>query len=206
MAVFHLSAQIIGRSTGRSAVAAAAYRSGGRLVDAGSGMAFDYTRKTGVIHSAVLLPAGAPDRLADRELLWNEVEAFERRKDAQLAREIELALPRELSDADNIALVRAYVQEQFVARGMIADLNVHKPTGPDGEPRPHAHVLLTMRTVSEAGFGPKERSWSAADLLHDWREALAVRINQALAAHGHEQRVDHRSYQERGIGLEPQSK
>ena len=99
MAVFHLSAQIIGRGTGRSAVAAAAYRSGGRLVDAGSGMAFDYTRKTGVIHSAVLLPAGAPDRLADRELLWNEVEASERRKDAQLAREIELALPRELPDA-----------------------------------------------------------------------------------------------------------
>ena len=74
MAVFHLSAQVIGRGTGRSAVAAAAYRSGGRLVDAGSGMAFDYTRKTGVIHSAVLLPAGAPDRLADRELVWNEVE------------------------------------------------------------------------------------------------------------------------------------
>ena len=146
MAVFHLSAQIIGRGTGRSAVAAAAYRSGGRLVDAGSGMAFDYTRKTGVIHSAVLLPAGAPDRLADRELLWNEVEGSERRKDAQLAREIELALPRELPDADNIELVRAYVQEQFVARGMIADLNVHKPVGPDGLPRPHAHVLLTMRT------------------------------------------------------------
>ena len=112
MAVFHLSAQIIGRGTGRSAVAAAAYRSGGRLVDAGSGMAFDYTRKTGVIHSAVLLPAGAPDRLADRELLWNEVEGSERRKDAQLAREIELALPRELPDADNIELVRAYVQER----------------------------------------------------------------------------------------------
>ena len=201
-----LSAQIIGRGTGRSAVAAAAYRSGGRLVDAGSGMAFDYTRKTGVIHSAVLLPAGAPDRLADRELLWNEVEGSERRKDAQLAREIELALPRELPDADNIELVRAYVQEQFVARGMIADLNVHKPVVPDGLPRPHAHVLLTMRTVSEAGFGPKERSWNGADLLHDWREALAVRINQALAEHGHEQRVDHRSYQERGIGLEPQSK
>lgn len=206
MAVFHLSAQIIGRGTGRSAVAAAAYRSGGCLVDAGSGMAFDYTRKAGVIHAAVLLPAGAPDRLADRELLWNEVEAFERRKDAQLAREIELALPRELSDAVNIALVRAYVQDEFVARGMIADLSVHKPVGKDGEPRPHAHVLLSMRRVDESGFGPKERSWNGADLLHDWREGLAVRINQALAVHGFSARVDHRSYAERGIGLEPQSK
>jgi ATP-dependent exoDNAse (exonuclease V) alpha subunit len=147
VALFHMTAQVIGRSAGRSAVAAAAYRAGARLRDDRLGREHDFTGKAGVVHSAVLLPAAAPDELADRATLWNAVEAGERRKDAQLAREIEFALPEELSDAENIELARAYVQERFVERGMVADLNVHKNSGPGGEARPHAHIMLTMRAV-----------------------------------------------------------
>jgi Ti-type conjugative transfer relaxase TraA len=205
MALFHLSAQIIARSNGRSAVAAAAYRAAAKLHDARLDRHHDFTAKTGVIHSSILLPAEAPDALGERERLWNAVEAAEKRKDAQLAREVELALPQELSDAANIALARVFVQEAFVSRGMIADLCVHKPVV-DGQARPHAHVLLTMRSVGETGFGAKVRAWNGSDLLLGWRELLAVRTNQQLAAHGRAERVDHRSYAARGIDLEPQTK
>ena len=108
-----------------SAVAAAAYRAASELQDERLGRAHDFTNKAGVVHSEILLPEGAPARLSDRATLWNEVEASEKRKDAQLAREIEFALPRELSQAEAIRLARDFVAEQFVARGMIADLNVH---------------------------------------------------------------------------------
>ena len=140
-------------------------------------------------------------------MLWNEVEASERRKDAQLAREIELALPRELPDAENIELARDFVQEQFVARGMIADLNVHWPVDPDGVARPHAHVMLTMREGERGGV-------RAEGALLEWQPTFCRAggrrwrrgSTRRLAEHGHEQRVDHRSYKERGIELEPQSK
>jgi Ti-type conjugative transfer relaxase TraA len=206
VALFHMTAQVIGRSAGRSAVAAAAYRAGARLRDDRLGREHDFTGKAGVVHSAVLLPAAAPDELADRATLWNAVEAGERRKDAQLAREIEFALPEELSDAENIELARAYVQERFVERGMVADLNVHKNSGPGGEARPHAHIMLTMRAVGPGGFGRKERAWNDALDYVDARAALAVAINQRLAARGLAARVDHRSYAQRGIALEPQTK
>ena len=206
MAIYHLSAKIISRATGRSAVAAAAYRSASRLHDERLGHDQNFLSKSGVIHSAILLPAGAPDRLADRAALWNEVEVFEKRKDAQLAREVELALPRELSDEDNIELARSFVQEAFVARGMIADLNIHKPVDAQGEAKPHAHVMLTLREVGEGGFGRKGREWNATELLHEWRELLALRINTKLAERGHSVRVDHRSFRERRIALEPQNK
>jgi Ti-type conjugative transfer relaxase TraA len=206
VAIYHLSAKIISRATGRSAVAAAAYRSASRLHDERLGHDHNFLSKPGVTHSAILLPAGAPDRLADRAPLWNEVETFEKRKDAQLAREVELALPRELSDADNIELALSFVQEAFVARGMIADLNVHKPGDAQGEAKPHAHVMLTLREVGEGGFGRKVRAWNGTNLLHEWRELLAVRINEMLAERGHGARVDHRSFKARQIALEPQNK
>jgi Ti-type conjugative transfer relaxase TraA len=206
VAIYHLAAKIISRATGRSAVAAAAYRSASRLHDERLGHDQSFLSKSGVIHSAILLPAGAPDRLADRATLWNEVEAFEKRKDAQLAREVELALPRELSDADTIELARAFVQEAFVTRGMIADLNVHKPVDAPGLAKPLAHVMLTLREVGEGGFGRKVRAWNGTDLLRAWRELLAVRINEKLAERGHDARVDHRSFKAREIALEPQNK
>lgn len=133
MAIFHFSAKVIGRSSGRSAVAAAAYRAGERLHDERIDRDHDFTNKAGVLHSEVMLPKGAPETFADRATLWNAVEAAEKRKDAQLAREVEFALPRELSKKDNVKLAREFVKAEFVEKGMIADLNVHWDIGEDGK-------------------------------------------------------------------------
>lgn len=207
MALFHLHAKVISRSSGYSSVAAAAYRSASIFKDERTGEVHCYSKKGGVIHSSILLPPGAPEEYGDRLTLWNAVEASERRKDAQVCREIEFALPRELSDADNIELARAFAQEAFVDRGMIADVNVHKTFTDDGKARPHAHVMLTMRKAdSQFGFGPKVREWNSTPLVHEWRELLAVRTNEMLAARGFEERIDHRSFKERGIDLTPQIK
>lgn len=117
MASYHLSAKIIARSGGRSAVAAAAYRSRASIYDSHQGLTFDYSRKKDLSHSEILLPEHAPDRFKDRAVLWNEVERTERRKDAQLAREIELALPAEFTLEQNKELVREFVTRNFVDQG-----------------------------------------------------------------------------------------
>ncbi len=148
MAIYHFTAKIISRSQGRSAVAAAAYRSASELHDQRQGQSFDYSDKPHVVHSEIILPEGAPAWMADRSQLWNAVELGEKRKDSQVAREVEFAIPQELSQAEGIALAREFVQREFVARGMVADLNVHWE-----EDNPHAHVMLTMREVNEQGFG-----------------------------------------------------
>ncbi|MCC5984817.1 MAG: Ti-type conjugative transfer relaxase TraA, partial [Rhodobacteraceae bacterium] len=206
MAIYHLHMKVIGRSSGASAVAAAAYRSASRLRDERIERAHDFTAKRGVVHSEVLLPEGAPEALSDREHLWNAVEACELRRDAQLARELEFALPREMSEAQAIELARDFVQSEFVDRGMIADLNVHWDRTDDGKPKPHAHVMLTMRSVGEEGFGPKVREWNRTDLLERWRERWAEFANARLAELDIDARIDHRSFEEQGIALEPQDK
>jgi Ti-type conjugative transfer relaxase TraA len=206
VAIYHLSAKVIGRSAGRSAVAAAAYRSASELYDERLGRSHDFTDKAGVVHSEVLLPEGAPARLLDRATLWNEVEAGEKRKDAQLAREIEIALPRELSQPEAIRLAQDFVREQFVARGMVADLNVHWGRTARGEDQPHAHVMLTMREVGPEGFGKKVVDWNRTAVLVGWRARWAELANERLAELGHDIRVDHRSHAAQGIGLEPQNK
>ena len=147
MAIYHFSAKVIGRSNGRSAVASAAYRAAELLVDEKLGLTYDYTAKQGVVHSEIMLPEGAPERWRDRAVLWNEVEARELRRDAQLARDIEIALPRELGRTEAIRLAQDFVREQFVSRGMVADLNVHWTTARDGGEQPHAHIMLTMRRI-----------------------------------------------------------
>lgn len=206
MAIYHFSAKIISRSTGRSAVAAAAYRSASRLFDERTEQPFDYSRKSGVLHSEILLPDGAPERWFERQALWNEVESSEKRKDAQLAREIEVALPREMKPDDAIELARAFVEREFVRRGMVADFNVHCDIGEDGLPRPHAHVMLALREVGTDGFGAKARDWNSAALLEHWREAWAEHANARLAELDHDIRIDHRSLKDQGIDLEPQFK
>jgi len=206
MAIYHFSAKVIGRGTGRSAVAAAAYRSASRLEDERLGRHHDFTNKAGVVHSEVMLPGGAPERLRDRETLWNEVEATEKRKDAQLAREVEFAIPREMTREQGVALARDFVAREFVARGMVADLNVHWDIGADGEAKPHAHVMLAMRAVDAQGFGAKVRDWNASALLQHWRVAWADNVNARLAVLGIDARIDHRSYEQQGIDLEPQHK
>lgn len=206
MAIYHLSAQMISRSQGRSAVASAAYRSGEKMYDERYEKEHDYTKKQGIAYSEILLPTGAPEWMANREKLWNAVEACERRKDAQLSREIQLSLPRELNIEQNILLAKEFVQREFVDKGMIADLNIHLEKSMDGEEQPHVHVMLTLREVAREGFGQKVRDWNRSDQLIEWREAWANTANRHLALHGFDLRIDHRSYAEQGIDLEPQHK
>ncbi|MBU1825971.1 MAG: Ti-type conjugative transfer relaxase TraA [Alphaproteobacteria bacterium] len=211
MAIYHFSAKVISRAVGSSAVAAAAYRSADRLHDERLGRSHDFSNKAGVVHSEVLLPDGAPDEWRDREQLWNDVEAAEIRKDAQLAREIEFAIPREMTQEQGIELARDFVRTEFVERGMVADLNVHWDIGADGLARPHAHVMLTMREIrigedGSAEFGAKVRDWNRTELLTHWREAWADHVNERLASLDIEARIDHRSLAAQGIDLEPQHK
>jgi Ti-type conjugative transfer relaxase TraA len=206
MAIYHFSAKVISRAAGSSAVAAAAYRSASRLCDDRLDRSHDFSNKAGVVHSEVLLPDGAPEEWRNREQLWNDVEAAELRKDAQLAREIEFAIPREMSQADGIELARDFVQREFVDRGIVADLNVHWDAGPDGLSKPHAHVMLGMREVTDEGFGAKVREWNKTELLTQWREAWAEHVNARLAELDIDARIDHRSLEAQGIELEPQHK
>ena len=206
MAIYHFSVKLISRAAGSSALAAAAYRSASRLHDQRLDRHHDFSNKAGVVHSEVMLPDGAPEEWQDREQLWNAVEAAEIRKDAQLAREVEFAIPREMSQAEGIALARDFVQREFVDVGMVADLNVHWDIGADGEPKPHAHVMLTLREVTPEGFGAKVRDWNSTQLLSHWREAWAEHVNERLAALDIDARIDHRSLEAQGIDLEPQHK
>jgi Ti-type conjugative transfer relaxase TraA len=206
MAIFHLSVKVISRASGRSAVAASAYRAAERLHDERLDRDHDFTNKDGVVHSEILLPKDAPPEFADREKLWNAVEAAEKRKDAQLSREVEFAIPREMNKSQGIALARDFVKTEFVDKGMIADLNVHWDIGKDGLAKPHAHVMLTMREVGKDGFGAKVRDWNKAELVEQWRERWAEHVNQRLAELDIDARVDHRSLEAQGIALEPQDK
>ncbi|MFD2237163.1 Ti-type conjugative transfer relaxase TraA [Aureimonas populi] len=205
MAIYHLHVKVIGRKAGSSAVASAAYRSASRMRDERIDRVQDFSNKRGVVHSEVLLPESAPEQWSDRERLWNDVEAFEVRKDAQLAREVEFAIPREMTQAQGIELARDFAQGEFVDQGMIADLNVHWDIGEDGSPKPHAHVMLTMREVDEDGFGKKVRDWNATQMIERWRERWAEHVNERLAELDIDARIDHRSLEAQGIGLEPQS-
>lgn len=205
MAIYHFSAQVISRSQGRSSVGAAAYRVGERLVDERTGVVHDFTQKGDVMGCEILLPLGAPEWMGERSLLWNAVEQAEKRKDAQVCREINIALPVELNYEQNWALAKAFVQKTWVDKGMVADVSFHG--GHRGqEEQPHVHVMLTLREVTESGFGQKNRAWNNKALLQDWREQWAAHCNQALARWGWDVSIDHRTLEAQGIDLEPQSK
>lgn len=192
MAIYRFSAQMISRSAGRSSVAASAYRSGSELIDQRTGTVHDYRRKGGVVHSEIIAPDAAPQWATERARLWNEVETTEKRKDAQLARDVELALPRELTTVQQVELVREFVQEQFVNDGMVADVAIHDPLASDGQRQPHAHVMLTTRQIGPDGFGPKARQWNDKEKLEAWRSQWAVHVNRALERAGVDLQVDHR--------------
>ncbi len=195
MAIFHLNAKTIGRSQGRSATGAAAYRAGVRIEDARTGIVFDYRRKRGVDGSEILTPDGS---VLDRSTLWNSVEHRENRNDAQVAREIEIALPRELTPEQMRDCVRGFVREQFTSAGMIADIAFHHLT----RSNPHSHILLTLREQSGDGFGPKRRDWNDRALCVQWRESWAHHANAALGKAGHAARVDHRTLIEQAADAE----
>ncbi|MCR5778060.1 MAG: MobA/MobL family protein [Lachnospiraceae bacterium] len=147
MSIYHCSIKIISRSGGRSAIASAAYRAGERLKNYETGITHDFTNKGGVIMNEIILPESAPKEYAEREVLWNEVQKIEKRSDAQLAREVEVALPKEMTREEQIECVRDYIKENFVSRGMIADWALHDKN--DGNP--HAHIMLTLRGVEKDG-------------------------------------------------------
>lgn len=228
MAIYHCSIKIISRGKGKSAVAAAAYRAGETLTNEYDGVTHDYTRKGGVVHTEIVLPDNAPAEYADRAILWNAVEKIEKAKNAQLAREIEIALPVELTQEQNISLVREYVNQHFVAAGMCADFAIHDTGGGN----PHAHILLTMRPFEQGGewgakqkkeyildpqggkiYDPKKRSykcksipatdWNEQTKAEEWRQGWAELCNQHLERSGHAERIDHRSYERQGIDQIP---
>ena len=147
MAIYHLEAKMVSRGAGRSAVAASAYLSCSRMLNEYDGVQHDYTRKQGLVWQAVFLPPMAPLEWQDREKLWNAVEETEKTKDSRLAREFVAALPIELSREQQTALLQDFVREQFVAEGMCADVAIHDSDGHN----PHAHILLTVRPLTEAG-------------------------------------------------------
>lgn len=193
MAIYHLQAKVIGRSSGRSATGAAAYRAGERIEDRRTGQVFDYSQRRGIEHREIVAPDNAPEWMRDRVELWNAVEKVEARKDAQLAREVEVALPRELSKEQRLDTVRQFIRDEFVSRGMVVDFAIHYPKTKDGLGQPHAHIMLTMRDLTGTGFGPKNREWNGKDLLEGWRERWADHANRALERAGREERIDHRS-------------
>jgi len=205
MAIYHFSAQVISRSQGRSSVAAAAYRSSEKLLDERTNEVHDFTRKSDVLEKEILLPKDAPAWMGDREKLWNAVETAETRKDAQLSREINVALPRELNSEQNWKLLKDFVQKEFVDQGMVADVAFHRGHK-GGEEQPHGHIMLSMREVGPAGFGPKVRAWNNKSLLSSWREHWGEHCNLTLAREGIDFRIDHRTLEAQGINLEPQSK
>ena len=177
-----------GRTLG-DALEAASYRSGQDLED-GTGKVYSYRRED-VVHSEIMLPVGAHPALADRGTLWREVEAVERRADAQLARCCTLSLPRELGRDERLELARDFVAGAFVARGMVADLCIHEKQAGDGGLNAHAHVMLTMRAIDPAtgGFGKKERGWNAKAMLTGWRREWEHACNAALERAAVQERV-----------------
>jgi|TARA_R100001369_G_scaffold91609_1_gene133404 hypothetical protein len=199
MAIYHLRATMISRSQGRSATAASAYRMAERIEDRRTGLTFDYAARGGVDHTEILAPDHAPDWVRDRSELWNRVEESETRRNSQVAREVRVALPDELTHAQRVALVRDYAQAQFVDRGMVADIALHAPGREGDERNHHAHILLTTReldaegSVPGGGFTTKNRDWNKVEVLEGWREAWARDSNAALERAGIEDRVDHRT-------------
>lgn len=226
MAIYHLSVKIIGRSAGRSVVAAAAYRSGEKLVNEQDHRVHNYQNKKGVAYSEILLPEQAPPRFSDRSTLWNAVEKIEKGKNAQLAREVEVALPVELSLEEQIPLLKHFIQKNFVDKGMCADFSIHNK----GDGNPHAHILLTMRALDQEGQWRNKKTkdyildergqkqydkqkktykcrtiattdWDQKENLLLWRENWAKEVNEALASQNIT--IDHRSYKAQGISKIP---
>ena len=203
---YHLSVKAISRSTGRSATAAAAYRSGARIVDERTDQIHDYTRKQGVEHTEIVLPAEAPTWAADREALWNAAEQAETRKNSTVAREFEVALPAELSAEQRRELAVSFAREIAEHHKVAVDVAIHAP-GKDGDERNHhAHMLVTTRRLTPDGLGEKTRELDqqqSGEVVR-WRERWAEAQNQALERAGREERVNHRSLKEQGREHEPQ--
>ena len=200
MAIFHMSAQRITRSKGHSSVAAAAYRHGEKMTDEHTGEIHDYSKKKGVSDSVVLIPDGADKRFLKPEYLFNTIEKCEKRKDAQLALEVNISLPTEMTDEQKKALAVDFCNENFVKKGMIADIAFHKLDSDN----PHFHVMLTTRSLTPdgSGFGQKVREWNSKEQLQEWRKSWADTTNEHLQKAGIDARIDHRSLKDQKAELD----
>ncbi len=205
MAIYHFSVKTISRAAGRSAVAAAAYRSGQKLVDRRLGQTFNYKQKSGVVHTQLILPVGAPLWAFKREKLWNKAESAEQRANSTVAREFEVALPSELNEQQRQILVLKLAQELCDKHKFGVDVAIHQP-GKTGDMRNHhAHILCTTRELDSSGFTQKTRSLDDkkyGEILY-WRERWGQLVNESLQQANEPARVDHRSHAERGLVEEP---
>lgn len=191
----HLHVKIVKSETGRTCCGSAAYRAGERIVGA-NGEVHDFTKKRGVITTGIMLPDGAPREYADRQTLWQAADRAEHRKDAQRYRDINIAIPNEISYHRAEEIVRKFL-EPLVADGMIADYAIHDPPG---SPRNlHVHIMLTMREVSPAGFGKKRPDWNRRELVLGMRSRWAHLCNEEMQRIGSSDRTEYKSYAERGI-------
>ena len=228
MAIYHCSIKIGSRSNGQSAIAAAAYRSGDKLKDNETGQISDYTKKSGIVFSEISLCDNAPAEYSDREILWNSVHSIEKNKNAQLWREFEVALPKELNRDEQIDTVRSFVKG-LNEQGMCVDWSLHDK----GDGNPHAHIMATMRSITEDGkWAPKSRKvydldengqrifqkvdksgekqyknhkedyndWNRKERVEEWRSAWADCCNARLSERD---RIDHRSYERQGMDQIP---
>lgn len=207
MAIYHFSVKTVSRSHGRSAVAAAAYRSGQKLFDSYYGLTHDYTRKVGVAFEKIFAPKDCMPDLLDREKLWNSAEHAEPRRNSTVAREFEVALPSELTKDQQIALVEDLCKKIVDRHGVIVDACIHRPHAHELETlNPHAHILLTTRRAGLLGLGEKSRELDcekSGEVLF-WREEVAKITNFHLEKAGKSARVDHRSLKDQGIDRAPQ--
>ncbi|TAT97986.1 Ti-type conjugative transfer relaxase TraA, partial (plasmid) [Rhizobium ruizarguesonis] len=216
MAIYHLSMKPIARSGGRSAVASAAYRAAERLTNERDGLTHDFSNRTGVEHAEIVLPAGSSAYWAmKRSALWNAAERAEKRSDARIAREFEIALPHELTPDQRLALTRAFAEDLANRYGAAVDFAIHRPGGASDIRNSHAHLMMTTREVRETGLGDKtllerENRWLLANhlppsqlQLKDLRQAWEHLANRHLAMAGHDIRIDHRSHLEAGLTIAP---
>ncbi|EJC77937.1 Ti-type conjugative transfer relaxase TraA [Rhizobium leguminosarum bv. trifolii WSM2012] len=216
MAIYHLSAKPISRSSGRSAVASAAYRCAVRLTNERDGLVHDFTRKEGVEHTEIVLPEGvSADWALDRSALWNAAEFAEIRKDARVAREFEIALAHELSTDGRLEAARTFAQDLANRYGAAVDVAIHAPHVQGDIRNYHAHVMMTTRQVGEAGLGEKtylehknarllSNGMATTDMqLRDIRQSWESIANSQLQREGLDVRIDHRSHAERGLELSP---
>lgn len=229
MDVVSCHVEILSRAKGRSAVQMAAYCAREKLANEYNGKLYDHTERGDLVYQTILLPYYAPKKFRNREVLWNAVEQIEKSKNAQLARTVMLALPKELNQETHIEMVCQYVKEQFVSRGMCADVSIHDK----GDGNPHVHIMLTTRSLYKDGsWMPKQlrnylldedgnrirdpktqkyllgksikaNDWDDRSRIEEWRKAWAEICNQQYALHGKDKRVSHKSYARQGVDRIP---
>lgn len=204
MAIFHCQAKAISRAAGRSATGAAAYRAGVRLKDERTGEVHDYSRKKGVEYSEIITPDGSKIERSD---LWNRAEEAEKRKDAKVAREWEVALPAELNAVERKMLARNFARELASRYGVAADVCIHEASRDGDERNHHAHILTTTRTFTAGSLGEKTRILDSPKTsgkeVEKVREVWAEIVNRALERAGHSSRIDARSLKAQGIDRSP---